>query len=158
MKEEHYSQIRERWRKARGKKVKTLVWKNKALIFTSKKVKVTRLVLTVSLCGDKRIHHKASSTCITIGSWLENGRVQLTMKNELPLCLNKKTPQPDLTRPEAQPHSKWNVWQRTESEFQFILHIWTHTKAYMVLIKIKDIFSHLKEHKVIQILTLIQKK
>lgn len=109
MKEEHYSQIRERRSKARKKKVKTLVWKNKGLIFTSKKVKVTRLVLPVSLYGNKRIHHKASSACITIGSWLENGRVQLTMKNELPLCLNKKTPQPDLTRPEAQPHSKQNV-------------------------------------------------
>lgn len=57
----------------------------------------------------------------------------------------QKNPQPDLTRPEAQPHSRRDVWQRTESEFQFILHIWAHTKAYMVLIKIKDIFSHLKE-------------
>lgn len=149
IKKEHYSQIRERRRKARKKNLKTsvqtLVWTNKGLIFTSKKVKVTRAVLTVSLYGDKRIHHKASSACITIGSWLENGWVQLTMKNELPLCLNKKTPQPDLTRPEAQPHSSRNVWQRTECEFQFILHIWAHTKAYMVLIKIKDIFSHLKE-------------
>lgn len=33
--------------------VKTLVWTNKGLIFTSKKVKVTRLVLTVSLYGTK---------------------------------------------------------------------------------------------------------
>lgn len=153
VKEGYYSQKRKRRRKVREKKLKTsvqtLVWTNKGLIFTSKKVKVTRLVLTVSLCGDKRIHNKASSACITIGSWLENGWVQLTMKNELPLCLNKKTPQPDLTRPEAQPHSRRNVWQRTESEFQFILHIWAHTKDYMVLINIKDIFSHLKEHRMI---------
>lgn len=63
------------------------------------------------------------------------------------LMFEQKNPQPDLTRPEAQPHSSLNVWQRTESEFQFILHIWAHTKAYMVLIKIKDIFSHLKEHR-----------
>lgn len=93
VKEERYPQTGEK--KVSEKKnlktsVKTLVWTNKGLIFTSKKVKVTRLVLTVSLCGDKRIHHKASSACITIGSWLENGWVQLTMKNELPLCLNKK--------------------------------------------------------------------
>lgn len=72
--------------------VKTSVWTNKGLIFTTKKVKVTRLTFTLSYCGDKRIHHKASSTRSTIGSWLENARVQLTMKNELPLCLNKKTP------------------------------------------------------------------
>lgn len=111
VKEEHYSGKRKK--ESKGKKlktsVKTLVWTNKGLVFTSKKVKVTRLVLTVSLYGDKRIHHKASGACITIGSWLENGPVQLTMKNELPLCLNKKTPQPDLTRPEAQPHSRRNV-------------------------------------------------
>lgn len=124
--------------------MQTLVWTNKGLIFTSKKVKVTGVVLTVSLYGDKRIHHKASSTCITIGSWLENGWVQLTMKNELPLCLNKKTL--NLISPgQKHNHIPATMWQRTECEFQFILHIWAHTKAYMVLIKIKDIFSHLKE-------------
>lgn len=57
----------------------------------------------------------------------------------------KKKSQPDLTRPEAQPHSRRDVWQHTESKFQFILRIWAHTKAYMVLIKIKDIFRLLKE-------------
>lgn len=128
--------------------VKTSVWTNKGRIFTTKKVKVTRLMFTLSYCGDKRIHHKASSTRSTIGSWLENARVQLTMKNELPLCLNKK-PQPDLTRPEVQPHSRRDVWQRTECEFQFILRIWAHTKAYMVLIKIKDISKLIKEHGII---------
>lgn len=71
------------------------------------------------------------------------------MKNELLLCLNKKKPQPDLTRPEAQPHSRRDVWQHTESKFQFILRIWAHTKAYMVLIKIKDISRILKKHRVI---------
>lgn len=61
----------------------------------------------------------------------------------------KKTTQPDLTRPEAQPHSRRDVWQHTESEFQFILRIWAHTKAYMVLIKRKDISRLLKEQKMI---------
>lgn len=72
--------------------VKTLVWTNKGLGFTSKKVKVTRLTFLLSYRRDKRTHHKASNARSTIGSWLENARVQLTMKNELPLCLNKKKP------------------------------------------------------------------
>lgn len=99
--EGHYFQITEKRRKARTKIEdfsENFSLDKQGTHFYLQKVKVTRLALTISYHRDNRTHHKASSARITIGSWLENARVQLTMKNELPLCLNKKK-QPNLISP-----------------------------------------------------------